>query len=879
MLTDLWIRLRSLFRRNAVEDELDAELRFHFDQHVEKLVHSGLPRAEARRRARLEFGGLDQVKEECRDARGTYFVETLAQDVRSAIRGLRRHPGFALAVILTAAMGIGATTAVFSVVDRILFRSLPYAHEDRLVSVGMMAPLDTNEFLFASPYFDLRRNHGPFEAVTSFQAGSIACDLTDQNPVRLACLKVESNFLDALGMSPLVGRMFNRAEDVPNGPHVADVSYGLWRSRFASDPHIVGRTIPIDGFTTEIVGVLPKDFEVPTLTRADVLLPEQLNEATETSGRAFRVFARLRPGTTIRQSRAQLDPYFARALQTVPAPFRKEITLRVRSIRDYQVDDVRVASLALFGSVLAVLLIACANVANLLLARATNRQRELAIHAVLGATRSRLARSALTESLILSMIAGTLGCALAYALLRIFVAIAPAGLPRLDSATVDLRVLLFALVLSLGSGIAFGIAPALRVPAASLLAGWHATSVPKGGLRSALVSIQIAVSIVLLTGAGLLLRSLWKLQSVPVGVEASHVVMAHFELGRQRYAQTAQQVVFFSQLERRAQVIPGGESFAISDSSPLSGREHGRPLASIAVEGRPPRPEGTGGMVDFRYVTPGYFSTLGIPIINGRGFSEQDRAANEYSVVLSNLLARILFLGQDPIGQQILKDPPGPWFTVIGVAGDVKNLGPASDAEPEYYLVRKGSQTLGFEGESERSATLSVRTAIDPALVVPSIRSAIAEIDPTLPVETQTITERLDEIIERPRFNALLLSGFAGIGALLAASGLFGVMSFLVAQRTREIGVRMALGATPAQIVRWTLERAFRWVAPGVLFGVLGSYAVAHVLRSLLFEVTPNDPKAVASALILLSTVATLAALLPARRAAGLDPMAALREE
>ncbi len=807
------------------------------------------------------------------------WIEGVFGDTRSAIRGLLRHPGFALTVILTAALGIGATTADFNVVDRILFRSLPYAQEDRLVSVGMMAPLDTNEFLFASPYFDLRRNPGPFEAVTSFQAGSLACDLTARNPLRLGCLKVESNFLDTLGVSPLAGRMFTREEDLPNGPHVALISYGLWRSRFGSDPNVIGQTIPLDGASTTILGVLPKDFEMPTLTTGDILLPEQLNEATERSGRALRVFARLTPGITIPQARTQLGPYFERALQTVPAAFRKEISLRVRSVRDRQVDDVRMASLALFGAVFSVLLIACANVANLLLARATRRQRELAMRAALGATRWHLTRQAMTESLILGLIAGAAGCALASALLHIFIAIAPAGLPQLETATIDLRVLLFTVALSLGSGLLFGIAPALRAPAASSLMGWHATGPLKGGLRSALVTIQIAVSLVLLSGAGLLLRSLWKLQSVPLGMEVSRVVAAHFELGRQRYGQSAQQAVFFNQLEQRLSTIPGAESFAISDSVPPVGGEQGRPLAAIAVEGRPPSPEGTGGMVGFRYVTPGYFSTLGIPIIDGRGFTDRDRAADTYSVVLSNLLARILFPGQDPVGQQILRDPPGPWFTVIGVAGDVKNRGPAYGSEPEYYLARKDSQVIGFEGQSGRAGTVIVRTAIDPRIVTSSVRSAIAEIDPTLPVEMQTMSQRLEEITQRPRFNAMLLSGFAGMGVLLAAMGLFGVMSFLVAQRTREIGVRMALGATPARITQWTLRHALRWTAPGLLFGVLGSFAVARVLRSLLFEVTPNDPMALAGALVLLSAAAAIAALVPARRAAVLDPMEALRDE
>src|SRR5258707_24484 len=388
----------------------------------------------------------------------------MLSDLRYAFRGLARNPAFALTAIFAAALGIGAATSVFSVVDRILFRALPYTHADRMVSVGMMAPLDPNEFMFAVEYFDLQRHPGPFEAVTAFQAGSYACDLTEQNPLRLDCLRLQANFLDAFGVSPLLGRSFTAAEDHTGGPRVAMISYALWQSSFGGDPHAVGRTFPIDGAATTIVGVLPKTFEMPTLTHADVLLPLALIE-TEGQGRALRVFARLKPGVEPPAATAQLQPHFDLAMATVPPRFRKEISFRVRSIRNRQVGDVRLASLALLGSVLAVLLIACANIANLLLARAVVRGRELAMRAVLGATRARLARLALTESLLLGLLGGAAGCALALLLLRVFVGIAPGGLPRLDQATLDPRVLLFAVGAMLGSSLLFGVAPALRAPA------------------------------------------------------------------------------------------------------------------------------------------------------------------------------------------------------------------------------------------------------------------------------------------------------------------------------------------------------------------------------------------------------------------------------
>lgn len=661
------------------------------------------------------------------------------------------------------------------------------------------------------------------------------------------------------------------------------ISEGLWRSRFASDPHVVGRTLPIDGESTVVVGVLPKTFEMPTLTRADILLPEALNEATERQGRAFRVFARMKPGITVAQATAELQPHFQRALATVPPQFRKEIRLRVQPVRDRQVGDVRLASIALFGAVLAVLLIACANIANLLLARAVARDRELAVRAALGASRMRLIRQTLTESVLLGGVGGAVGCALAYMLLRVFVAIAPGGLPRLEDASIDTRVLLFAVAASVGSGLIFGIAPALRSPGMTALGGSRSTGPIRGGLRTVLVTLQIAISMVLLTGAGLLLSSLSKLESVPLGMQADHVVTAHFVLGKQRYARDADKLAFFNQLEQRLAGLPGVEAAAISDSVPPSGGTRARPLASIEVEGRPRRPEGTGGMVAWRYVTPGYFSTLGIPVLRGRGFTQHDRDPNTYTVVLSNTLSQRLFPNDDPIGKPILKGPQGQWFTVAGIVGDVKNLGPARASEPEYYLARKPAADFVFQNQEPptgwRAASIIARTAIDPKLVANSIRSLVAELDPTLPVQMETMPQRLNDITERPRFNAILLSVFAAMGLVLAAIGLFGVMSFLVAQRTREIGVRMALGATPAHVLRLTLLQSARWTAAGVVVGMVGSVIAARLLRSLLFQVQPGDPRIVGTALVVLCGAAMLAAIGPARRAARLDPMETLRQE
>jgi predicted permease len=557
--------------------------------------------------------------------------------------------------------------------------------------------------------------------------------------------------------------------------------------------------------------------------------------------------------------------------------------MRVRPVRDRQVGEARLASLVLFGSVLSVLLIACANIANLLVARAVSRDREMAMRTALGASRLRIVRQTLTESLLLGITGGAAGCALAYALLRVFIAIAPGALPRLEDASIDLRVLGLAVAVSLISGLLFGAAPAMHSSGASVLAGWKSTSSARIGLRATLVTVQIAISLVLLTGASLLLKSLWKLENVPLGMQTEHVLTAHFTLGRRLYGTGAAQLAFFNALEGRLASIPGVETAAIVDSLPPSGGSRGRPLAAIEIEGKPPRPEGTGGMVEWRYVTPGYFTTMGIPIVRGRAFNEQDRGSNDFSVILSRRLAQALFPNEDPVGKHILKNSRGLWFTVTGIADDVKNLGPAHPSDPEYYLVRKSTEDETFQRAEPptgwRAAYVVLRTALDPKPMAAALRSVLGEIDRTLPVEIETLPRRMDEVTTRPRFNAVLLSVFAAIGVLLAAIGLFGVMSFLVAQRTREIGVRMALGATPRQILQMMLGQAARWTGAGITIGVAGSFAVSGLLRSLLFGVEPADPPALAGAVALLGALALLAAAIPAARAARLDPMETLRED
>ncbi len=505
-------RLLGFFRKRHGDENLDVELRSHLQLLAGENIRRGMSPEEAQHAARREFGGVEQTKEAYREQRGLPFIDTLLQDLRFALRMLAKKPGFAVVAILTLAVGIGATSAVFSVVDRILFRSLPYPQDERLVSFGVMAPFDSREFMLGPDFVDWRPRQAPFESITAVEPGSVDCDLTEQNPSRLSCGQADAAFLPTFRIQPILGRNFTREEDRPNAPRVALLSYGLWRSRFAGDPQIVGKSLSLDGKPALIMGVLPADFEMPTLARADLLLPLALDESTgrgpDARQRIIRTFARLKPGITQTQATAMLQPLYQESLNYVPPQFRKEVSLRVRSLRDRQVGDSRTASWILLGAVISVLLVACTNVANLVLARATGRQRELAVRAALGASRARLIRQTLTESLLLGILGGLAGCGVAYLLLGLFMSIAPDGIPHLQQAALDFRVLAFTLGISLVSGIFFGLAPALRQPEPDLLAGKESRATARNFLRQTLVTAQIAVSLVLLAGAGLLLRSL-----------------------------------------------------------------------------------------------------------------------------------------------------------------------------------------------------------------------------------------------------------------------------------------------------------------------------------------------------------------------------------
>ncbi|MFZ0335576.1 MAG: ABC transporter permease [Candidatus Acidiferrales bacterium] len=805
-------------------------------------------------------------------------MEGFWRDVRYALRGFGRSPAFAVAVILAVALGIGATTAVFSVVDRILFRSLPYPHADQLVTFGYVAPIEPNEFITAPDFADWGNANGAFASTASFDFVQ-DCDITQAPPARMECAHVESTFLPTLGIQPLLGRNFSRDEDTSTAPKVALLFYGLWKSRFGGDPHIVGKTISLDGQQTTVLGVLPRDFELPTLGHADMLVPEAFAPGAFMRGGnrptfILRAFARLKPGVSIAQAKAALQPSFESSLKWVPAGFRNEVSLSVRSLRDRQIEDARLASWVLFGAVLAVLLIACANVANLLLARSTARQREFAIRAALGAGPARLLRQTLTESVMLALAGGALGCGFAYALLRIFVAISPQGILHLNDATLDLRVLAFTLAVSVISGMLLGFASAQQNAPSDALYGRASSGLSRAFFRRALVSVQIAVSFVLLAGAGLLIRSLINLQRVPLGMDTSGVITAEIELNPRLYTDASRRLNFFETIEQRLRQLPGVGAFALSDSLPPWGRGSESAYSNIEVPGRPHMPQGTGGMVGRRTVSPAYFSALEIPILRGRAFTEDDRSPNVNVTILSHALAQGLFANANPVGQRIRFLSDDPWFTIVGVAQDVKNNGITKSADPECYFPRKHSVN-----DIESGAFVVLRTSLRPAAVASWMRTTVASLDPTVPVTVDSMTQRVSQLEARPRFNATLLGIFAAMGIVLAAVGTYGVLAFLVVQRTQEIGIRMALGAHPRDVMKLILAQGAKLAIAGLLLGVAGAFALTRSMTALLFGVKAADPLIFSGVALFLMVVALAACYLPARRAMRVDPLVALRYE
>jgi putative ABC transport system permease protein len=812
----------------------------------------------------------------------------LLQDLRHALRRLRIEPGFAAVVVLTLALGIGATSAMFTLVDGALFRNLPYSHADELVSIGVLAPIIDGEFLFAGNFLSWRHDQKPFVGFTS-STGVSNCDLTEDHPVRLACGNVDANFLPTFEIQPILGRNFTREEDRPNVPRVALLAYGLWQSRFAGDRGVVGRTISLDGTPTRVLGILPKNFEFPTLAQMNVLVPEALDESIvqrNQLGPVVRVYGRIKPELGLASATAQLQPLFRSFVDSAPPPFRKVLRLQVRPIRDLQIHDSRSAAWLLLISAIAVLLIASANAAGLILARSSTRRRELAVRAAIGASRIRLFQQRLTESVLLALIGAAAGIGLAWVIVRGVVALAPVNIPRLAQATIDGRVLLFTVLVSVSVGIVFGAVPALEKPVIEMLVATTALATRKARLRQILLIAQVGMTVVLLAGALLFLRSLRNMQSQPLGINTQNVVTAEITLGQQKYSSAASRLAFSEQLEKKLNELPGITAAALSDSLPPTEPARTMPFIALHPEGRPELSpaEGIGGMVGWRSVTPEYFSALGIPLLRGRAFQEQDRRPGNGAIVLNQALAQKLFPGEEPLGKIIrfhLEDQHfTAAFTVIGVTANTQNQGIGGQPGPEYYMVRQHTaDDVIFRYPDSQRISLVVRSALDPHAVATELNNSVGSLDSTIPVETSTLDRTVYRLAERPRFSAALLALFAIMGVLLAAAGVYGLVSLLVAERTQEIAIHIALGANPAALSRKIVVQACSWIALGAGAGILCSLPAERSVRALLFGIKPSDPATLVVAVLGLLIVGVIAAYIPAHRAAKVDPMVALRYE
>lgn len=862
------------------EDKLHQELRHHLEQLTAEYIRAGMSKSEARRQARLEFGSLELIKDDCRDVRPRQRLEEIFRDIHFAVRGFRRNPRFAVSAVAVIALAIGGASAVFSVVDRNLLRPLPYRSGDRLISIGIVAPVITaGDWLFAGTYREWR---------SALQLGSITawkgitdCDRSDGAPERLSCAQVEANFLPTLGVRAMMGRNFTAEEDRPDADPTALLSYDLWRARFGGDPAILEKRITLDGVVTRIAGVLPPEFELPSLAKADVLLPLKLPSAGQNQ-RLLSVVGRLPPNQSAASAEAQVQPLFQALMQTLPANLVQAIQprLRVATLRDQQTREYQSALWMLLGAVLSFVLLACANVASLLLARSAARQQEFAVRAALGASRSRLVQQTLIESAVVAAAAIPLGWALASLLLAIFRRIAPAGVMRIHQAELDWRVFLFALAISCVAALLFGLAPAMERLRGEDLTGSRISGPRRQWLRSALVCAQLSVSVVLLTSSGLFLTSLWRLQQAPLGFSPATVVTASFVLPAQRYGTEERQIAFFAELERRLAESPGVAAAAITDSLPPAGDPRSFPLINFWRGAAKENAQDNSGPVKWRFVTAGYLHALGIPIVRGRAFSADD-SRGVPKVIVNETLARKVFEEQNPVGREI----PlwGNSCQVVGVAANARNSGLAAAPDPELYVLRPQTPNAISANQRPpfgwRQAIAVVRSSLGGAAAAETLRLAMEHTDPSIAIVIGSLDLQVNGFLARPRFQTAVLLFFAFLGLFLAAFGLYGLTSFLAAERTREVGIRIALGATPRRIVGMMMKDGLRWTMVGLAIGLAATAAIGRWLQSNLYQTKPLDSGVLLASIAVLGITVVWGTLVPSLRASRTDPALALRRE
>jgi putative ABC transport system permease protein len=809
-------------------------------------------------------------------------LDSIRRDVVFSLRMLLRQPSFTIVALAALALGIGANTAIFSVVDAVLWRPLPYADADRILSLAEQRPREGQRYGAVSPadFFDWRREATSFAAMAAFN--SRAFNLTGASePERVQILAVSPGFFEALALPPVMGRGFHADEEVFGRHRVVVLTDAFWRRSFGAAPDVVGRTVTFDGNPYEVVGVLPPKFWWPS--PADAVVPLALTDDDRRlrSAHFLRVIGRLRPGESEQAARDELDIIGARLENAYPDdnPGHRP---SLRGLREAWVGDVRTALLVLLGAVGCVLLIACANVATLLLARAAIRQKEISIRRAIGATRGQLVRQLLVESLVLSFLGGTIGLLVGGWGLSAFKVMLPAQfseLPGIEHMGVDGRVLIAAIVASAATGVIFGVLPALvasdQQMALAVREGSRSgtSGVRTRRLRSALVVAELAFSLVLLAGAGLLIVSFKKLVDVAPGFPAERLALARLSLPSSRYEEADRAVAFYEEVMNRLRVTPGILQVAVSSAPPFTGLDD---RLDLDMDPRPVELKDTVRAYP-RLVSSDYFSTLGSQLVRGRAFTNHDVAAVPAVAVINETAARRYWPDEDPIGRRISLGSPTRWMEIVGIVGDVRHTSLQVEPEPEAFIpLPQGFRALG-DG-FVRSLTLVVRTSGDPVAIAPALRAVVMEIDPQQPLGTvRSMDELIAESVGGQRLNFVLVSAFAVVALLLTAAGLYGVMAYLVAERTREIGVRMALGATPRQVVAMVLGQAGAMVAIGIGFGVAGALLMSRALGSLLFGVSALDPRIYAVVTVLLGFVALCAAAVPSLRATRTDALIVIR--
>jgi len=867
--------------RRRRERELDEEIAAHLAMAVADRVARGQNPKEAEAAARRELGNEAIVKETTRAQWGRGSFERLAQDVRYGLRLLRRSPGFAAVAIVTLALGVGANTAILSVVDAILLRPLPYADPSRLVVLLH----DGRNPVAPANYLDWKQRSRSFESMGA--AENWSANLTGGGtPEKVPALLLTPEILPMLGVRPALGRFFLPSEGVAGQDHVVLLGDGLWRRRFGADPNVVGTSVQLNGQPYAVIGVMPPGFLFAPFWTADSEMWAPLDlqaRAASREGSSLRIFGRLRKDVSLSAARAEIAAITAVLERDFPGTNRR---VTVTPLHEKVVGNVRPALLVLLGAVGLVLLIACANVANMLLARSSARQREIALRAALGAGRGRTIRQLLTESLVLAALGGVAGAAFGAWSLKALVALAPASIPRLTDVHLDGRVLLATFAASLATGIVFGLAPALQASSVhlqdALKEGGAAGAGREGGrVRRVFVAAEVAIALVLLVGAGLMTRTFLALQAIDPGFDPRGVITFEVSVAGTRQAEPGRRSVLYRQILERIAALPGVRSAGAINHIPIAGDVWGFPYR---IEGRPRPGPGESPVAAYRAVMPGYFASMRLPILRGRDVSAMDVAGAPGVVLVSDYLARHSWPGEDPIGKRISldgTDDDPKWVTVIGVVKDTVRHEWNDPPEDEFYL--SVLQRPGLVASSQSQAaylTFVARADGDPAALAPSLRAAVWKLDPTLPI-SQVLT--MDQIVAsanaRARFQMLLLAAFAVAAALLAAVGIYGVMSYAVAKRTREIGLRMALGANPGDVLRLVVGQGMAVALAGAGVGIAAALPLARLMSSVLYGVRPTDPATYAGVALLLLAIALLASYLPARRAAHIDPGKALRAE